>query len=191
MPRRTASSKNESKRGSENEPRFLIIGRIRKPHGVKGGLKVAIHSDDPTRFKTLDRVFISPNPEDHRPKEYRVVGARLHHNDAVVFFDGIETPEDARRYNSQWLFVSLDDVAPLPDGEMFTWQLIGLNVVTDSGQLLGEVSSLLETGANDVLVVAGDKGEILLPDIPDVVQEIDLEAGKIVVTPLPGLIPED
>lgn len=191
MPRRTANPTKQSKRGSENEPRFLIIGRIRKPHGVKGALKVAIHSDDPQRFKTLDRVFISANPEDHRPNEYRVVDVRLQHADAVIRFEGIETPEDARSYNSQWLFIALEDVAPLSDGEMFTWQLIGLEVETAEGQLLGKVASLLETGANDVLVVNGDKGEILLPDIPDVVQEIDLQSGKIIVTPLPGLLQEE
>ena len=169
----------------------MIIGRIRKPHGVKGALKVAIQSDDPTRFKTLDRVFISANPEDHQPQEHRVVDVRLQSRDAVVLFDGIQNPEDARRYNSHWLFIALEDVTPLSDGEMFTWQLIGLDVITDDGQPLGKVASLLETGANDVLVVNGDKGEILLPDIPDVVQEIDLQSGKIVVTPLPGLLPDD
>lgn len=191
MPRRTANPTQQSKRGSENEPRFLIIGRIRKPHGVKGALKVAIHSDDPDRFKTLDRVFISANPEDHQPQEHRVVDVRVQHADAVIRFEGIETPEDARSYNSRWLFIALEDVTPLADGEMFTWQLIGLEVETVKGRVIGKVASLLETGANDVLVVNGDKGEILLPDIPDVVQEINLHSGKIIVTPLPGLLPED
>lgn len=80
---------------------------------------------------------------------------------------------------------------PMEDGAYYHFELEGLEVVTESGDRLGRVDEVLETGANDVLSVRGARGEILIPVIDSVVQEIDREGGRIVITPLPGLIPED
>ena len=188
MPRRDAHKSAESKRGSKLEPRFLIIGRIRKPHGVRGELKVAVQTDDPDRFRILDRVFISRDSLDPAPRKMQVTGIRFQQHDALLKFAGIDDRDEAKLLNSQWVFVAIEDAVPLAEGEMYTYQLQGLQVVTTAGESIGVVSSILETGANDVLIVNGDKGEILIPDIPDVVKTVDLAAEVITIEPMDRLL---
>ncbi len=190
MPRRTAQANESKERGSKIEPRFLIIGRIRKPHGVRGDLKVSILADEPKRFNSLERVFVSADSKAHSPLEQQVEKVRLLQSDAIVKFAGIDTPEVARTFNSQWLFVSAEDALQLAEGELYSYQLIGMEVVTNEGQRIGIIDQILETGANDVLVVQGEKGEILLPDIPDVVESIDIDSSIVIVNLLDGLIEE-
>ncbi len=168
----------------------MIVGRIRKPHGVRGDLKVAVQSDEPARFFELERVFVSNNPKDHSPAEMRVTDVRFHGNDAVLTFDGLTSREAAAQYNSAWLFVALEDAVPLEDGEIYTFQLVGLSVMTTQGEVIGAVSNVLETGANDVIVVNGPLGEVLIPDIPQVVVGVDLEAKQLTIEPLEGMLPE-
>ena len=190
MPRRTAKPESSKKRGSSNEPRFLIVGRIRKPYGVRGELKVAVQADDPDRFFDLERVFVARDGKSNNPREMTVEAVRFHQHDALIKFAGIDDREVAKELNSQWLFVSIEDAVQLEEGEIYTYQIVGVDVVTDGGYALGTVSSILETGANDVFVVDGANGEILLPDIPDVVQSIDIENNKMIVTLMEGLLNE-
>ncbi|HFC12768.1 MAG TPA: hypothetical protein ENJ56_07980, partial [Anaerolineae bacterium] len=103
MPRRDAHKSAESKRGSKLEPRFLIIGRIRKPHGVRGELKVAVQTDDPDRFRILDRVFISRDSLDPAPRKMQVTGIRFQQHDALLKFAGIDDRDEAKLLNSQWV----------------------------------------------------------------------------------------
>ncbi len=190
MPRRTAKQSDASKRGSHAEPRFLIVGRIRKPHGVRGDLKVAVQSDDPDRFFDLERVFVSANPKDNAPSEMRVTSVRFHGNDAVLTFDGLTSREAAAQYNSAWLFVAVEDAVALEDGEIYTFQMVGLAVKATDGREIGVVESVLETGANDVIVAKGPFGEVLIPDIPQVVLAVDLESKQMTVELLEGLLPD-
>lgn len=190
MPRRDAKKTTHTERGSQPEPRFLIVGRIRKPHGIHGNLKVAVQSDDPKRFYTLDRVFISRDAVDATPREMHIEKVHFHHHDAVIKFIGVNDRDEAKLLNSQWLFVAIEDAVTLEEGEMYTFQLWGLTVVTTTGQTVGTVATVLETGANDVLVVNSEKGEVLIPDIPSVVKLVDLVAKQITIEPMDGLLPE-
>ena len=88
------------------------------------------------------------------------------------------------------LFVDAEALCPLPEGVFYNYQLIGLKVVSARGETLGRVEDIVETGARDVIVVHGDRGEVLLPSIPQVIRRVDLEAGIIEVELLPGLLPE-
>ena len=87
----------------------------------------------------------------------------------------------------QWLTVPLEAVEPLPEGEYFHFQLIGLRVVTVEGEALGEVSEIIETGSNDVYVVNGPAGQVLIPAIASVVQQVDLEQGVMAVQLMEGM----
>jgi 16S rRNA processing protein RimM len=83
--------------------------------------------------------------------------------------------------------IPLDRAVPLENGEYYLYQVIGLGVETDKGEALGRVIDVIETGANDVFVVQGASGELLIPAIGDVVQHLDLEARRLVVRLIPGL----
>ena len=167
-----------------DKPTRLIIGKILKPFGVRGELKVEILTDFPERFASLRQVFVGDGA-----KSFSVASAHLHnHTTALVKLQGIDTPEDAAKLREQFLYVAVDDAVKLPPGQVYLYQIIGLQVKTIDGQVLGKIAEVLDTRANDVYIVRDGTREILLPAIPDVVKAIDLESGEMLVELLDGLI---
>lgn len=172
-------------------PRYLVIGRVRKPHGIGGELKVAVETELPERFTWLSHVYVARNPNERTPRKVAVEGVRFHADDVLLKLAGYDDPETAGQLRQHWLLVPLAEALPLAEDEYYSFQILGFRVETVAGRQLGTLASILETGANDVLIVNGDRGELLLPDIPDVVQAIDFAGRRIVVELLPGLLPDD
>ena len=164
-------------------PRFLIIGQVLKPWGYRGEIKIQVISDFPQRFASLRTVFIG---DDAKP--FSVERARLHGKGALFKLHDIDTPEAAAKLRGQLVQIAHQDAAPLPTGKYYLYQLLGLRVKTIKGEKLGELAEVLDTGANDVYVVREGSHEILIPAIEDVVKEISLERGEIVVKLMEGLI---
>jgi 16S rRNA processing protein RimM len=109
----------------------------------------------------------------------------------LMHLEGIDDREAADRLRGRYILVALGDAVPLEPGEVYLFQLIGLDVLTAGGARLGAVAEIIETGANDVLVVRGGPyGEVLLPVIEPVIKKIDLAARTLLVDPLPGLLPD-
>ncbi|MGD8855231.1 MAG: ribosome maturation factor RimM [Chloroflexota bacterium] len=167
------------------EPRFLVIGRILKPHGVRGEVRVEIHTDLPERFTWLESVYVGK--ED--PRLVAVEGVRFHKEWALLKLAGYDDRETAATLRSEWLQVPEEESIPLEEGEYFLYQLAGLQVHTEAGLYLGDIRQVLETGANNVFVVKGPLGEILIPDIGEVVLKIDFQAKRMLIRPLEGLLP--
>jgi 16S rRNA processing protein RimM len=171
------------------EPRFLIIGRVVRAHGVRGEMHVTIHTDVPERFTWLERVFISKDEDDQNPRPVPLESVRFHKGNALVKLGGYDSREQVELLRTWWLMVPEEEGIPLEEGEYFLYQLEGLEVYTDEGEHLGTVSEVLQTKANNVFVVQGPAGELLLPDTEEVVLEVDVEAGRITVHLIPGLRP--
>lgn len=166
------------------EPVHLVIGFLRRPHGVNGEIIMDIHTDFPERIKSGRKVLLG---EKHLPHTIDTV--RQHNDGLLVSFRGVDTPEDAGKFRNHWVYVKASEVPPLPEGKYYKFQLVGLDVVTDEGAPLGKVTEILETGANDVYVVKDDAGrEILLPVIPPVILNVDMQARLIKVHLLDGLV---
>lgn len=161
---------------------YLIIGQIVGVHGVRGEVRVSIETDDPERFAILRRVYLG----DER-RRFRVQGTRLHKGQALVKLVGVNDRDAADTLRGQWVYVAMEDALPLAEGEYYQHQIMGLLVVTDAGEELGRVAEILETGANDVYVVRGRVGELLLPAVDEVVLSVDLEAGRMTVHVPEGL----
>jgi 16S rRNA processing protein RimM len=170
------------------EPRFLVIGRIVRPHGVRGEMRVEILTQLPERLTWLQEVYLARDPDEQAPDMAIVEKVRLHKGQALLQLEGVATREAAEGLRSMVLLIPLAEALPLDEDEYYFYQLEGLEVYTDEGTLLGVVREVLETGANEVFVVAGSRGELLLPNTLEVVQEIDLEAGRITVHIIPGLL---
>jgi len=168
---------------SKQEP-FLVIGRVIKPHGVRGEVSVEVLTDVPERYEWLDRVFVGK--EDPIPVD--VEGVRFHQSRVLLKLSGYDSREAVAELRSAWLQVPESEGIPLAEGEYYLHQAIGLEVLTQRGERLGRVKQILETGANNVFVVDGDGREILLPDIDDVVKDIDFVTGRMTVELLPGLL---
>jgi len=166
------------------EPEYLVVGFLRRPHGIKGELLMDVHTDFPERLKTGKTIFVGDEYQPTVIASLRTVAGGM-----LVRFRGIKSPEDAGQYRNTWVYVPTTNRPALPDGEYYHHQLIGLNVVTDEGQELGTLVDILETGANDVYVVrAADGKETLLPVIPPVILEIKLADRQMKVHLLDGLI---
>lgn len=169
------------------EPSFLTIGQISKPHGVQGEVRVIVYTDLPERFSWLKEVYVSQR--EHR-QLVAVESARFHQNMVLLKLAGYDDRDAADTLRGAWLQVPESEAIPLAEGEYFLYQLEGLDVVTDSEEYLGKLVQVLETGANNVFRVLGPRGEVLLPDIKEVVQNIDFTHGRITVHLLPGLLPD-
>jgi 16S rRNA processing protein RimM len=124
-------------------------------------------------------------------REYRVERIRLHSNVALIKLAGCDDRNTAETLRDMLVSIPVENAVPLDDGEFYHHQIVGLRVETIEGEGLGKVAEVLETGADDVYVVKGPLGEILLPAISEVVRDIDLDEGKMSVRLLPGLLRED
>lgn len=164
----------------------LEIGQIVNTHGIKGEIKVTPFTNDITRFDDLKEVYVKSKKES---KLYKVEGVRYHKNMVLIKLEGINTPEQADLLRNAYLEVDREHAVPLEEGTYYIVDLIGLEVYTEEGKLLGKVDDIYNTGANDIYVIKDELGkQVLLPGIKDVIKNVDLEGGKITVHLIPGLI---
>ncbi len=167
------------------EQRFRV-GVITSTHGIRGEVKVFPTTDDPGRFRKLKDVLLDTGRE-LRPMEVEQV--RFFKNMVIVKFKGLDDINDIEIYKGRDLFVTRENAVELEPDEYFIADLIGLTVMTNEGERLGTLFDVLKTGANDVYVVKTDSGkEVLLPAIRQCILDTDLEAGKITVHVLEGLL---
>lgn len=167
---------------------YLAIGYIVGVHGLRGELKVELYTDFPERFESGVEVLIG-----ERLQKYLIENSRPHKTHLLLKLKKIDRREDAELLRNQWILIDEEDAVALEEDEYWIHEILGLHVLTEAGQLLGEVIDVLHTGANDVYVVLldpprGNQTELLLPAIGDVVKAVDLEQETITVQLLPGLL---
>ena len=151
-------------------------------HGLDGTLRIRSLSDNPNRFSIGESLHIAGR--------WRTIAAHqpLPKGQALLRLHDLENPAAARALAGEWLFAPIDPADALEPDEYYHYQLVGLSVVTDEGENLGTIQEILVTGSNDVYVVKPAAGpEILLPAIAQVVKEIDLQSGAMLVHLLDGL----
>ena len=166
--------------------KYLEIGQIVNTFGIKGMVKIKPFTDDIKRFDKLKTIYIEVNNE---KKEYEIQEVKYHKNMVLIKFKGIESIEQAEQLRQRYILIDREKEEPLEEGVYYIVDLIGLKVYTDDGKLLGKVDDIFNTGSNDVYVVKDELGkQILLPGIPEVLKDIDLENEKITVHLIPGLI---
>jgi 16S rRNA processing protein RimM len=174
------------KTSTDPERGRVDFGRIVGTHGVRGELKLRPHNPSSPIAGSLTTVVLA-TPSVAEPRTYEIRGARPHRGTWLVRLDGVETMEDAEKLVGATVWIDASELAPLLEGEFYHHQLIGLEVFDESNVRLGLVKGILETGAADVLEVVDGERERLVPMTDEVVLSIDLDAGRIVVRPLPGL----
>jgi 16S rRNA processing protein RimM len=179
-----ADHRNTSSGSPEGEPVYLTVGFLRRPHGLRGEIVMDLHTDFPERLRPGKTLLVG---EQHTP--LKVEGVRGHQKGVLMKFNGVDTPEGAGQLRNQWVFVKASDVPPLPEGQLYQYELFGFEVREENDNLLGELVEIIETGANDVYVVRNEAGkEILLPAIPPVILDIDPARRLIRVHLLEGLV---
>ena len=166
--------------------KYLEIGQIVNTFGIKGMVKIKPFTDDINRFDRLKKIYISNK---NGKKEYQIQEVKYHKNMVLMKLEGVDTPEQADLLRQSYLLVDRADEEPLEEGVYYIVDLLGLEVYTDDNKLLGKVDDIFNTGSNDIYVVKDEMGkQILLPGIPEVLKNVDLERGRITVHLIPGLI---
>ena len=167
----------------EVPPGYVAIGRVGAPWGVRGAVRVLPLTDRRGQLAAGRTVTVAG-------ERRTIESARWQKGLVYLRLSGIDDREAAAELGGRLLAIPESELEPLPDGQYYRFQLIGLSVVSREGEELGRVTEVLSTGANDVYVVHGDRGELLLPATDEVVREIDLETGRMLIDVLPGLLPQ-
>lgn len=165
---------------------FIETGKIVNIHGLRGEVKIMPWSDDPEFICEFDILYLGKDK-----KLLQIENARVHKNMVLAKFKGIDTPETANLLRNNIIYIDRNDVE-LEEGTYFIQDLIGLKVINaDTNEEYGNVMDVFQTGANDVYEVKNGDKTVLIPAIPDVIVNIDIENSVLMIRPLEGLFDED
>jgi len=167
------------------EKNLFPIGRVTKAHGVKGRVKVDYFGEDLHCPSFYREIFIED--EKGKPESYEVLEAVPQPPRLILQLKGIEKVEETKPLIGKEILVEKDAFLKLGEGEYYWIDILGMKVETREGKGIGKVKEIFSTGANDVYVVEGKRGEILLPATEEVIQSIDLERGVMKVIRMEGL----
>jgi len=160
---------------------FITIGQVLAPWGIKDKVRVEVVTDFPQRFAPSSQIYINRKP-------MTIASTQWHKGKAIVKLDTIDSIEQAEKLQGQTIEIHYSQLQPLPEGQYYHFQLIGLEVWTTQGELLGKISQILTAESNDNYAVHGAKGEILIPAIEDIVKSVDLDNGRITIEAIDGLL---
>ncbi|NPA26555.1 MAG: 16S rRNA processing protein RimM [Chloroflexi bacterium] len=166
----------------------VVIGRLRRPHGLKGEMILEVLTDIPQkRFLPGAVIYVGPRHIPLTIRSVRPLGEHL-----LLAFEGYPDRSAVEMFRNQWVTIPEEHVAPLHDeDEYYDFEVLGFQVQTEDGRPLGRLVEILETGANDVFIVEDETGRrVLLPVIQDVIRKFDFEKERILVRLLPGLLDE-
>lgn len=167
---------------------FLQVGAIANTHGIAGEVKVFPMTDDIRRFKQLKEVYLDTGRE---RMLLHVASCKFVKNQPVLKFKEFSNINEVEKYKRCGLFITRDQAVPLGKDEYFIADLIGLSVIREDGETLGELTDVLQTGANDVYEVTMENGkQVLLPVIRECIKKVDLEKRQVTVHVMKGLLDE-
>lgn len=166
---------------------YLETGKIVGTHGVKGMTRVQVWADDVEFLKNFKSVYTDNNGKN----KLEISRIQSHGTVSLIAFKGIDTIEKAETLRNTVIYINRDDVE-LPEGRYFVTDLIGCEVYdANSGDLLGKISDISETGANDVWHIVKDGKEYLLPAIDEVIVSVDIDVEKVVISPMKGIFDDE
>ncbi len=164
---------------------YTWIGTIVNCHGIQGELKINPLTDTPEYYLETTHFFIE---QSDKLIPFQVERMRFHKNQWIVKLATIDDRDTAETYRKYRVMLEDSQLRPLEEGEFFLHQIIGCQITDLEGTFLGKITEVLQTGANDVYSVAGGKQSFLVPAVPDIVKEINIEQKTIRIDPIPGLI---
>ena len=153
----------------------VLVGKILRPWGIKGCIKVLSLSDNEKRFSPGNNIYIEL-------KKYTITSVKRSKENFLITLDSIKNVNQADSLRDKLIKVHIEDISPLEPGNYYHFQLLGLHVFTEEYKYLGDVIDIINTGANDIYIISLDNSkEILLPAIRDVVIKVDLNKKHIIV----------
>ncbi|MCY3832142.1 MAG: ribosome maturation factor RimM [Chloroflexi bacterium] len=171
------------------QPRYLVIGEILRPHGLRGELRTRVLSDNPERISQLKTVYLGDSPEAANLDRRALVGLRFNKEYALLQVAGCGDRNEAELLRGKLVMISVEQAAPLEADQYYLFQLLGLKVIAGDVEI-GTVKEVLQTGANDVYIVESETfGEVLIPAHEETILNIDFDAESITMQLPDGLLP--
>ena len=159
---------------------WIPIGRVTRTHGLKGELKFFPADQDDLVVQKDQQIRLDETT-------FKIKSVRGVKSPFIVKFEGVDSIEAAQSLSGQEVLVAKEDFESLPEGEYYRFEIEGLKAFDDTGKYYGVIEEIIATGSNDVYVVRGDGKEWLVPMIDSVVQNIDMEEGKLIFHCVEGL----
>lgn len=181
------------KREEKRDPNYRLVGRVLRPHGVRGEVRVELFSDE---LDLVERETFLLGRRVSQLETYGVEGVRVHQGRLLLKFVGVDDRDEADALRGLEVYIPRAELPPLAENEFYLYELVGMGVVLETGERFGVVKDVLRTGgANDVFVVStavdgdGNNGqEVLIPDIAEVVLAVKRAEKEIVIRLMEGLI---
>jgi 16S rRNA processing protein RimM len=167
--------------------RLVVIGEIARPHGLHGEMRVTPLTDHPERFEEVTECVLWDRARDMRERR-RITAARRQGGAVLVSVAGCETVEAAGALVGRLVALPVDEALPLAPGRFYPWQLEGCRVLTEDGRDVGHVTRIEQSAAQDLWVVSDGGRERLIPAVAEIVVEVDLAGGRVVIRPPDGLL---
>lgn len=172
------------------QPNYLIVAEVLRPHGVRGEVRVRILTDYPERLEIGRTLYLGTSVEETEATPLTLTRVRIQDDYGILQFESIANRNDVEHWRGQFLMIPISEAVPLEDDEFYAYQLIGVKLLTPSGDLIGVVRDIMETGANDVFIVeSSEHGQLLIPDIPGMWVDLNFDEGFATVELPEGLIP--
>ena len=163
----------------------VLIGRVIKPHGLRGEVRIFPETDFPERFEQNKRLLLRLGK---KVTWVHVESLRWQGNCLLIRFSGIDTRHDAEHIRNADVEIPRSWCHHLPQGEYYIADLIGLKVRTEAGESIGKLVDVIQQTAQDIYVILGGADEILIPAVPQFIKRIDLKKGEIIIDPIEGLL---
>lgn len=165
---------------------LISFGKITKAHGLKGEVKLLPHSRSLHSFEEITKIFVEITAS-HTPEAFEIDKLRFHKNTAVLKLNGIDTIEEAERLRGRAVYIDDKELGKLEEDEYYFSDLIGLEAYTVDGEYLGKVEEVMERAIQSLLVIKNDDKELLVPLSEPIVKEVNIDTGKIIISPVKGM----
>ncbi len=165
---------------------FITIGKVLRPYGTKGALRIKPLTDFPQRFQELREVWIQP-PEGQRIR-MAIKNLKRGKDSLILSLRGVSTRSQAQEWTNSYIEVGADESYPLEEGRYYIFDLLGLPIYTDEGRLVGQLEDVLKLPANDVWALKTDSGQKFIPATKEIIKDVDLRRGRIIIHLLDGLL---
>ncbi len=168
-------------------PEYVVIGQVLRPHGVRGALRVLPLTDHPRRFEKNRIVFLSHQGQ--KRQRFSIAQALMADGGVVLLqLAELTSREAAAEWRGAIVEIPGEEVTPLPAGEYYIFELIGLGVETQNGQKIGTLCDIQSYPWHDIYVVRNDQREYLIPAVAEIIVKVDTQAGVIIINAIDGLL---
>lgn len=170
---------------SGSSDNLLVLGKVIKPHGLEGLLRVWSYSGSEASFIDAEEIYL--RHVSGKLSRYHVLSVNPHNNILLMNLEGLNSIDQAEEFRGAEILVRYEAITR-EEGEYLWHELIGLKVFLDTGDYLGAISGIIPAGSNEIYVVGNGEKEIFVPATYEVVQEIDLKKGKMTISAMEGLL---